>query len=171
MTGCTLPRNGLSAIDSMAHLRDAGCLVALGHPTEQRYLWKEATFAKKTSEQLRNAWHKYNCERYSFRLDERTIVLDFDGENAVDRWREMQRKYGIRNTRIVRTPSGGLHVYLAIDPGTPIHHGVDRLREHGFPKVDVFSHRSGLITGPGSYRREGSGNVAGRYAWCTAHAE
>lgn len=167
MAAFTLPRNGLSAIDSMAHIRDQGSLVALGHPTEKRQLWKLETFEKKTSEELRQVWQARGCQKYSFRLPDNIIVLDFDGENAPDRWRDMQRRYRIRNTRIVRTPSGGLHVYLYVPPGQPIRHGVDVLRDHGHPKVDVFSHKSGLITGPGSYRRAGGGKVEGRYAWCT----
>lgn len=166
-----LPANGLTAIEAITWFRNAGYLVALWHPTEKRLLWTERTFAKKTSADLVKAWESHGCIRYSFRLPPMLIVLDIDGEDAADRWREMQRKYQIHNTRIVRTPSGGLHVYLIIMPDTPIHHGVDRFREHGFPKVDVFSNRSGLITGPGSRREASGGKVAGTYRWCTRQQE
>lgn len=128
-----LPANGLTAIESIVWFRNAGYLVAFWHPSEKRLLWTERTFAKKTSVDLAKAWESYECTRYGIRLSPMLIVLDIDGEDAAACWREMQRKYRLHNTRIVRTPSGGLHVYLIIMPDTPIHHGVDRFRDHGFP--------------------------------------
>lgn len=37
--------------------------------------------------------------------------------------------------------------------------------------MDVFSNRSGLITGPGSRREASGGKVAGKYRWCTRQQE
>lgn len=149
----------------MAWIRDAGCLVALGHPTERRYLWKLENFETKTSATLRWVWIERGCYRYGFRLPANIIVIDIDGDGAPDRWRAMQAKYLIKNTRIVRTPSGGLHVYLYRCPDTPIRHGVDVLPEFG--AVDVFTDKSTLITGPGSERRASAKKCAGIYRWVT----
>ncbi len=162
-----IPPAGLSGIDSMAWIREAGCLVALGHPTEKRYIWKTDAFEDKTASTLRWVWRERNCERYSFKLPPHIIVIDIDGENAAERWREMQAKYRIQNTRIIRTPSGGLHVYLYRDPETPIRHGVNVLADHGFGACDVFTKNSALISGPGSYRRETAKKCAGVYRWVT----
>lgn len=164
-----LPPAGLSGLESMIWLRDAGHVIALNHPSRPGYLWKLPVFEPLSSTALAAAWHEYDVTRYAFRLKPIEIVIDIDGENAAARWRAMQRKYLIQNTRIVRTPSGGLHVYLYIEPGTPIRYGTDVLPEFG--ACDVFSSNSGLITGPGSIRPASENKCAGAYLWCTPQTE
>lgn len=168
-----LPPDGLSAIDSMAWLREHDCLVALGDPTEQRFLWRLQAFEPQTAENLREIWLRRGCFRYAFRLPREPlqhVVIDID-VNASKQWREMQRRFGIRNTRCVRTPGGGLHVYLLAPSAAKIRHGVDQLRDHGFEHCDVFTPNSTLITGPGSKRLETAKKPAGEYRWITKETE
>jgi hypothetical protein len=170
MAKSVLPPKGLSAIDSMAWIRDAGLLVALGHPTERRMLWKLDAFAKQDSEALRRLWLSRGCSYYAFRLPSNIIVIDID-ENAVEQWRKMQREFGLRNTRIVRSPSNGLHAYIYIPAGAEVAHGVDMLRDAGYTRCDIFTENSTLITGPGSRRVATPKKRGGVYSWVTSEAE
>lgn len=166
MSKCLIPPAGMSGLESMIWLRDAGHVIALNHPDRPGYLWKLPVFEQMSPTALAATWNEYNVTRYAFRPKPNVIVIDID-VNAIEQWRDMQRRFRIQNTRIVRTPSGGLHVYLYVDPSASIRHGTDVLREAGHERCDVFTQNSGLITGPGSYRAESDGKCAGHYRWCT----
>ena len=170
MAKCLIPPAGKSGLESMVWLRDAGHVIALNHPDRPGYLWKLPVFERMSSSALAITWNEYSVTRYAFRPTPNLIIIDID-VNAVEQWREMQRQYRIQNTRIVRTPSGGLHCYIHVEPGTPIRHGTDVLRDAGFDRCDVFTANSGLITGPGSFRPASNGKCAGQYRWCTPQTD
>ncbi|BAQ16082.1 bifunctional DNA primase/polymerase [Methyloceanibacter caenitepidi] len=54
---------------------------------------------------------------------------------------------GLPESFRVRTPSGGLHVYLTYDPANEIRGGADCLE--GYPGIDIRA-EGGLVVGPGS---------------------
>lgn len=108
--------------------------------------------ATRDETQIRHWWRQWpeaNIGIFTERYDKHKalIVLDIDVKNGKDGFqtmRELEIKRGLLPTEyLVRTPSGGLHVYLIAEK--PAASGVDVLGSG----IDIRS-RGGYVLGPGS---------------------
>lgn len=99
------------------------------------------------------------------------VVLDIDhrpakGWIADDIGRELCQRFNIGRRPMVRTPSGGYHLWIALPEGFTARNWT---AEHGrFPiqGIDVRTY-GGLATIPPSYRVASGDKCAGRYEWAS----
>ncbi len=74
-------------------------------------------------------------------------MLDFDGHEGLASLEQMDMLHGLPRSLRVRTPSGGVHVYLTCPPDSGITVSVKGMTE--WPGVDVRC-EGGLVVAPGS---------------------
>jgi len=110
------------------------------------------------SKKTLRAWRRTESPNAAVTLDmSGMMVLDADN---LDELRVFRAQYGdLPPTYCVRSPreNGGLHYYFRANPDANFRRTVS-----GFPHLDVKHH--GYVLIPGSVKRNGSGEVVGRYA-------
>lgn len=90
--------------------------------------------------------------RYGLRTGNGLVVIDVDRKNGKDglpAWEALARKGGIPNTRVIQTPSGGLHFYFAspepvANSQSKLAEGVDVRGEGGFVVAEGTTGRDGV---------------------------
>jgi putative DNA primase/helicase len=110
--------------------------------------WDQATTEP---DQIRKWYQQHNTNFAAITGSESGIVvLDVDvkdGRGGKESLEKFRKEIGNPHTLIVRTPSGGSHIYYA-HPGQPVK---NKFELDGFPGIEIKGDRS-MITIPGSYR-------------------
>ncbi len=107
--------------------------------------------AATTDEAIITAWFTgaYRDNNIGVATGQGVLVLDCDAKHGKLGLRSLEDldMLGLPHGYRVRTPSGGVHVYLKIDAGIPITVSVDALEN--YPGIDVRC-EGGLVVAPGS---------------------
>lgn len=104
------------------------------------------------------AYKAENCYGIALQRDE--LILDVDPRNypeGRDVLAELRAEFKVIPTRVVRTPSGGMHIYLHNPTLKRI-----RKTQSRYPGIDFLSEGS-FAAGPGSYQKNEVGQLKGEY--------
>jgi hypothetical protein len=90
--------------------------------------------------------------RYGLRTGLGIVVIDVDrkgGKDGLPAWIALAKRFGIPNTRVIETPSGGFHFYFATDEHVPnsqskLAEGVDVRGEGGYVVCEGTTGRDGV---------------------------
>lgn len=111
---------------------------------------------------IREWWEREPQANYGVETGQRLIVLDIDRpiERPEECYKEIERKVGLTlpPTALVRTGSGGVHMYYRLPEGIRAVRGRVLLSEHGKKTVEVKG-EGGYVVGVGSRTEKGN------YVW------
>lgn len=137
--------------EAAARLAERGFRVFPLRPGDKRppedFHWKDR--ATRDVKVIRDWWGgRYADHNIGIATGQGLLVLDFDTKDGKRGVASMQLldMLGLPESLRVRTPSGGVHVYLAVPP---IDVTVSAGRIPGYPDVDVRC-EGGYVVGPGS---------------------
>ena len=85
----------------------------------------------------------------------KVYVVDLDGDEGIDEWRQLQAQHGVVSSISVITGSGGRHVYLSMPDGIKLGNSAGKLAPH----IDTRGDGGYVLAPP-------SNHISGRqYAW------